>query len=449
MRVCTRQLTRDVPGRHTLFYRNLPINIKKWIRALGSFDIDTYTPSVCSMQHVPERFVADVKAHLPLFNEVTGFVPFFTELKCRLGEKGIALHEFATVEDFTQAQVYFSRKHNREEAGIKILANGALKGLPSLQPQGSKARSPLTLKTDAFAKRLAVDEILGVIFRGGHVTAVGSGRTVASVVMIDEHGALIKRFEADTHIPLILGAAMMEETEIIWVAKSTRVPAQTEPEAIRNSTSIDMDLSFELTVADFAVMRHPEVCNLANVVAGGIIKGLRQGTLPRPEALNRSGVQGAGSLPQALDLIKLITNDLKRRSSEQSPPAQKATDPGTLPAEKAIEPVWHPTLCRNAWILHDKSTSEALDTVKQAALRSRRRLYRGLRCKACVPEHPDRLQTEKFRCKLNHCLSKFELCSTTTHYIYKNAAGARVEEDVNLPLFTDVALKGLKRAKKG
>lgn len=56
------QLARDVPSRDTFFFRSLPVDIEQWIRAVCTFDIDTYVPREWSIKHAVPRKKTQKKA---------------------------------------------------------------------------------------------------------------------------------------------------------------------------------------------------------------------------------------------------------------------------------------------------------------------------------------------------------------------------------------------------
>jgi hypothetical protein len=437
LQVSARQLTRDVPGNRVLFFRSLPINVRKWIEALATYDIDTYTPRSWRAKNATacKPSIMNAQYDLALYNETPAFAPFFVEMKLYLEKKCVCLREYVSLTDFNQAKAHFSQKYTQAgDIGIKLLKNDMF----CINVNGSAATPngracPLLL--DDCTKRLCLDQILGAVYRGGRLVAIGSGSDVIAVFLIDRENTLIRHFDKGSYAADILHAHMKDEKEFLWVLKTDVVTDHQNPRVSMHTSRIETTCMYGVQLDDYSKMRSPEILSLAGKITERLCKYINC-----QKRRQQTPIQDCNIVKRVTECIRAM----KKTAQPRGAPPSTESPLLKLPPEKKAERVEVPLLCRNAWILPNRQIVEVADTITRDILTSRMRFYKGLRCNACKPDHPDPVLDETYRCSKVYCQSRFEMSSTSSHYIYRNKHGKYMEEDMNLPLFTDSALSALR-----
>jgi hypothetical protein len=506
LKTSLRLLCRDRPSKHAFFYKALPVNVEKWVEALCLYDIDTYTPRAWSMKHAEPRDMTECAtvAELSIFNETPEFVDFFTVFKQRLKHLGVRAREFNTREDYEASMRVLRAQGCKNTFGCAVHAGDRLNiklgeedtptsspgmgvGRPLWPVKPVRALRPLTLRPSD--DNLAVENVLGIIVRGGVLVAVGSGGKLLALYATDKDGTLVKSFGDDTFVWKQIVDRICGVVHNMWVMTAVKCEGIEIAQDVRTS-GMDVPLTLEpgVGIADLVSVRSTSERRFAAICAHAAqttAAHLREATHRRVATPLRA---------QGSDLVRQITLDLKERGTptggsqgtkhsrdwadaldalespeiSQAPQASQVSqapmperllsgksgisvaflDVGTsvspvMPLEKVVPAYNVPKLCRNAWVDADGSCVEVVNSLQRDVILGRARTYGAKRCTGCPPEHPDPLRTERMVCSAPQCSSKFLFYTTTTHYVYKKASGRSLEEDINLPLFSDQVLRKL------
>jgi len=504
-------LCRDRPSRHAFFYKALPVNVEKWVEALCLYDIDTYTPRAWSVKHAEPRDMTECAtvAELSIFNETPEFADFFTLFKQRLKHLGVRAREFNTREDYETSMLVLRAQgckntfgcavHVGDRLNVKLgedtptSSPGVAVGRPLWPVKPIRALRPLTLRPSD--DNLAVENVLGIIVRGGVLVAVGSGRKLLALYATDKDGTLVKSFGDESFVWKQIVDRICEVIHNIWVMTATMCEEIEIAQDVRTS-GMDVPLTLEpgVGVADLMNVRFTSerrfaaICTHAAQATAAHVRDMahrrvatplraqgsdlvRQITLDLKERGTPNGASRAAKHSQdwtdALDEVDAIESPETSQGPEapQGPQGSQGhvderslpgnsgisvaiLDVGTsvsplMPLEKVIPAYNVPKLCRNAWVDTDGSCVEVVNSLQRDVILGRSRTYGAKRCTGCPPEHPDALRAERMVCSAPQCSSKFLFYTTTTHYVYKKASGRSLEEDINLPLFSDQVLRKL------
>jgi len=455
-----RLLCRDLPSKHTFFYKALPVKVDKWVEALCMYDIDTFTPRSWSMKHAEPRDLGECApfAELSIYNETPEYLDFFTTFKQRLKHVGVRAREFDSREDYEASLRFFRARGAKNAFGCAVEAGDRLAievdDTPNPSPGAARPLVPVTaarplrpLVLRPSDDDLAVEDVLGIVVREGELVGVGSGTKLLALYAKDKAGTLVKSFGDETFAWKQIVDRISGVAHSLWVM-SARCEGYTFAEDVRTA-GVDVPLTLvpgvstgELANARFTgERRFAEICTQA---AANVSAQLR-------EAVHRRGAIPLRA--QGSDLVRQITIDLKERgpSRDSIEPPQAAgltifadTVP-IMPVEKAVPAFNVPKLCRNAWVTADGVRVEVVDSLQRDMLLERVRLLGAKRCPGCPPDHPDPLRTERLVCSAPQCPSKFLFYTTMTHLVYRKASGRAMEEDINLPLFSDQVLHRLSR----
>jgi len=517
LKTSLRLLCRDRPSRRAFFYKALPVNVDKWVEALCLYDIDTYTPRAWSVKHAEPRDMSECTtiAELSIFNETPEFVDFFTVFKQRLKHLGVRAREFNTREDYEASLLVLRAQGCKNTFGCAVHAGDRLNiklgedtptsspgvggGRPLWPVKPARALRPLTLRPSD--DNLAVENVLGIIVRGGVLVAVGSGGSLLALYATDKHGALVKSFGDETFVWKQIVDRICGVIHNIWVMTATKSEEIEIAQDVRTS-GMDVPLMLEpgVGVADLVNVRSTSerrfaaICAHAAQTTAAHLREAVHRRAPTPLRaqgsdlvrqitldLKERGTSSGGSLStkhtrdwtDALDALEIpdISHSLESLESPESPESPESLeasrppmaerclsgksnisvaflDVGTsvspvMPLEKVVPAYNVPKLCRNAWIDENGSCVEVVNSLQRDAILGRSRTYGAKRCTMCPAEHPDALRTERMVCSAPQCSSKFLFYTTTTHYVYKKASGRSLEEDINLPLFSDQVLRKL------
>ena len=488
-----RLLCRDLPSRHSFFYKAHPVNVGKWVEALCTYDIDTYTQRSWSMKHAEPRDLTEYAtvAEMSIYNETPEFVDFFTAFKHRMKYFGVRAREFDTRKEY-EASLHFHRVKGTRNAfgcamntGERLTVNlrgdkatsspGIARPLIPIKP--ARPIRPLMLRP--FDDDLAVDNVLGIIVRNGALVAVGSGSKLLALYATDQYGTLVKSFSEDTFAWKQIDDRIAGIVHDIWVINGSQIEGYENNDNVRTA-GMDVPLTIEpgISVDELEKVRFTNVKRFAAIcshIAAATAAQIREVMHRRVATPLR--VQGS-------DLVRQITLDMKERNTleckaveavegREGSDGSDGSDGGgvmttggvhtrklsrygsdlsssqlnigtdtipLMPLEKVVPACNLPKLCRNAWVMQDGSCVEVVDTLKRDAIMERARMFGAKRCPGCPPDHPDPVRTERMVCSAAQCSSKFSFYTTTTHYVYKKASGRSLEKDINLPLFADQVL---------
>jgi hypothetical protein len=467
LKTSLRLLCLSPPSQHTFFYKALPINVAKWVEALCVYDIDTYTPRSWSMKHAEpcQQRISTTFAELSVFNETPEYVDFFGMLKHRLKQAGVSAREFDTREDFEASLCFLREQNPKNTFGCTVLAGDRLAikldgdssspspgtARPLVPAKPTRRLRPLVLRPSD--DDLAVEDVLGIIVRGGGLVGVGSGTTLLALYARDCEGTLLKSFTDETFVWKQIADRTSGVVHSLWVMNAAaRGDGGPVPTDVRTA-GMDVPLTLvpgvsALELANTRLASPKRFVKICEAVAGAVASQLR-------EAVHRR-IVSSPLRAQGSDLVYQITMDLKDRAKPRATPLGRAQAaplpdgegvlavPLIMPAEKAVPAFNIPKLCRNAWITADGGRVEVVDGLQRDVLLGRTRLYGAKRCPGCPADHPDHIRTERIRCSAPLCSSKFLFYTTTTHYVFKKASGRSLEVDINMPLFSDDALSSLR-----
>jgi hypothetical protein len=252
-----RLLCRDLPSRHAFFYKALPVNVGKWVEALCTYDIDTYTPRSWSMKHAEPRDLTECStfAELSIYNEVPEFVDFFTAFKQRIKNMGVCAREFNTKEDYEQSLLVSRMRGTMHVFGCTVFAGDRLEihmdgaqhsqapsvGRPLVPVKPLRPIRPLMLRPSS--DNLAVEDVLGIIARKGVLVAVGSGAKLLALYAANKNGELLKTFADDTFVWKQIADRTYGITHSLWVMKAAQYEGFGIAEDVRTA---GMDVPFTL-----------------------------------------------------------------------------------------------------------------------------------------------------------------------------------------------------------
>lgn len=452
LKLSLRQLSWDLPSKDTFFYKALPINFEKWVVALCTHDIATYTPRSWSKSHAVPRDLMELStfAQLSIYNESPELVDFFTAFKQRLQQIGVRAREFNTREDYDTSLCVFQTQGMNNAFGCSVLAGDRLSiqlcntaGM-SVEPVVGVARPLVPIKPlrslrplllQPSEANLAVEATMGIIVRHGTLMGVGSGEKLLALYATDQNGCVIKSYGDTTFAWKQIADRTTGIIHSLWVMKT----AQYSVTGKERTTGMDVPL---VLLAGVGV---DDLLN-ARVIGEKTFSAICAQTATNVASKIREVMQRrivAPVLSTRTDLVQQITRDM-RKGSTSLPPEHLYDGAGTavplMPIEKVVPLYNVPKSCRNAWLLLDGSQVSVVDGLQRDAINRRVRLNGAKRCPACPANHPDSIRREQMVCTSPQCPSKFVFYTTMTHYVYKKANGRTVEQDINLPLFTDQVL---------
>jgi len=438
-------LCRDVAQRKTLSYRNQPVNVQKWIEALCYYEVAQFTPRRWVQPQSYARPPVDEFAHLNVLNDQKVQSVFMDVVKNCLKNKGVPCREYDNLNDYQTSLSYFHTTRSlglgvRNIGNMTLEVKGCHRALPSSTPLQDVWLTPRP-------NDLSSQEILGTLARAKTrskkvaLVAVGCGARVFALF----HHEKKKIYNNRCALWLRIQEAVTKDETLhqpVWTMRVTWAPANTEQDhadAHTKGAALQLAYSREITQETTRFVHLLGVTEqFGEAVSEVLVKSVKN-------LVELSKVKKAPPLTASRD--NLLQHILAGQSfrSYGTEPRNAACAPVVqkLPAQRRVARVITPLQYRNAWICEDGEEISVTDPVLRASTQKRRRFTLAPRCPKCPPVQGDARKGEEAECANLKCKGKFLFHSTLTHYGYKNADGRPVEEDMNLPLFTDEVLAEL------
>ncbi|MFB1020255.1 MAG: hypothetical protein QMC37_08460 [Flavobacteriales bacterium] len=433
------QLARDLPTHDALFFRSLPVNVERWIRAMCTYDIATYVPREWSIRHTfpPGNLLRKGKTFTQIlrFNSMPYCAPFFKHFDHACSMKGISVR---LCESQQQYEAEMSSHGTRG-----VITSDESPRLSFACPSSNTRPLPSATFKLRPSTSLDVEETLGTLARQGRLLLSGTFCQILSIFVLENNGEAIRVYGA-TSSPSFLPPLSQFNLPGLWTASNDKITFLCDDKM----RGCDVEIIFREGI-------HAEVITLTELTGGKIKTNSlaekivaniaevekKHMTLMKPELKQRK---------TDTDIIQKICQQLRRN---HVPTHHAATTTATaIPqkltaqtSEKCNEnTVEAPRKNRNAWILSDDNRClEVVDSIMRDDVMTRKRWLNGNACETCRKRHPDASRASETACRAKSCKNSFKFYSTTTHYIFANASRKRVERDINLPLFTDDVLMKL------
>jgi len=388
------------------------VNIESWIVALCKYNVDTYIPVYWMRKYAKKPAVMGSKvkivAELYTTNMVVECNDFFRALETISHERGIHIDRSCAA----------AHSHSLEVLDKMSVIQGLA------QHEHSK-ESSYALKKKLEVSVLDVDEINGLLSRGGRVV-VANIEEWSVAFGIESNDEPFKLYENIEALPFDIRGP---DDCSVWTA------------TIINSDTYTSVGGIAVEALIYAELMAGKSCtfNFASRILDELFK----------QGLSTESKTAATHVPQIVrkksGLVEALCQSVKRIDRAviaATPISSIAVVAVTTKIVQHVDVIFT-TRCRNAWLFPCGSSVEAMDKVLRRAVFSRKAWTTRKRCAACPIEHPDNSVTSTRKCRSKKCKRRFEMCTTMSHYAFRNGRGKRFELDTQLPLFVDEALSAL------
>lgn len=407
------KLSASPASEKSVYYRNRPIDLVKFLRALCSFDVASHA--------LPPVERSDPKISGQLFGYVV------IKNAERRGE--VFLNDFLAfvngdvkVREFTSQVDYEACVESTKKKTHKVIAfDNPFFISPS-------TRKDLRVQISYGVPDLSVEEILGKLWRGGELRAVGFGTEL--VALRDSEN---KRYPLNCVVGEAVKAAIFGELSGAWALSVTSEPDVTYPSRGKTDVLVTFARPFGetdlQTIVDEGILRR-----WVSLHATAIKEYLAK---IQPQTLRKQ--LSAGDIIRAMRSQSSSSSLSRQRSFDVSPPL--VHEPTTEVVRAEISPPRATT--RNAWILKDSSELCVKDPMVGIQINAIKRKL-GEKCARCPPDAATLQKTRELPCANPQCKAKFWCAQSGTHYIWREKK-ERIEVDMHLPLFDKQVLEALNK----
>jgi len=409
------QLSSDAVTEVGFFYRNQPIDVKKWIEALCVYDIADHQVVLDHTQTPPEDSIEYV-GHVVVLNTEKKANDFLETFSQKAKNK-IKVREFSSEEEYA-ACVHWLNMRNKKTLAFR-------------NPfQLLQTDSPTTEEvTIAFAigyntADLSTEEVLGKLWRGNRVSVIGCGGTIYA--LYDEGNA--KKYTEKTTIwkqlSLLTASHRFFNDSTLWVGFLTATTATNCPQSGKAEILFSCKNSFHDSHVEKLTLlgKLEEWCE-------AIVQKLT-------ESLEKNEILRARKTKTC---VESIISSMKRKCHSNSTETKGKVAPSYPKFNHEIKRQRHlrppsKNKKRNAWILSDGAEISMVDILARANIMSKKRRV-GEWCFSCPLDAPEARKTQETLCGNSNCKAKFVFATTGTHYVFSDQEKKRKEIDINLPLF--------------
>lgn len=394
----------------SVYYRNRPVDLVKYLRALCTFDVASH--ALPAEVRGPIKGGKTLKGYVVVRNAERRGEAFLNDFVAFVGG-AINMREFTSQADYDACVQDTKQKTHKMIAFDNPFFTS------------SKAREDLRVRISYGVPDLSVEEILGKLWRGGEVRAVGFGSEL--VAMRDTEN---KRYPPNCAVAEVIRAAIGELSGA-WALSVSSEPDETYPSG--GETEVLLTFGRPFGEADLQIIVDEGLLRRwASLHATAIEEYLSK---VQPQKLRKQ--LSAGDIIRAMRSQSSSSSLSRQRSFDATPSA--AHEPTTEVVRVGIEPPRVTT--RNAWILKDSGELCVRDpAVKMQVDAIKRKL--GEKCARCPPDAATPQKTRELPCVNPQCKAKFWCAQSGTHYIWREY-GERMEVDMCLPLFDKKVLEAL------
>lgn len=407
------QLSACPASETSVYYRNRPVDLVEFLRALCSFDVASHAlpPAERSGPRISGQHFS---GYVIVKNAERRGDAFLNEFVAFVGG-AVKMREFTSQVDY-DACVESTKKKTH-----KVIAfDNPFFTSPS-------AREDLKVCISYGVPDLTVEEILGKLWRGGELRALGFESEL--VALIDSEN---KRYSPNCAVGKVVKAACGELSGA-WALSVTSEPDGMYPSRGETDILITFGRPFGETdlqiIVDEGLLRR-----WVSLHATAIKEYLAE---IQPQTLRKQ--LSAGDIIRAMRSQSSSSTLSRQRSLDASPPLVHG--PTTEVVRVGIAPPRVTT--RNAWILKDSSELCVKDPAVKIRVDAMKRKL-GERCARCPPDAATPQKTRELPCANLQCKAKFWCAQSGTHYIWRENE-ERIDIDMHLPLFDKQVLAALNK----
>ena len=432
-----KELCVDECTRNSLFYRNRPVNLKKWLLALCQYDIARFTPR----KWFAARLIMSVEPHVQAKEHLADISllaydsqhdDFINALKTLLRHEGITLRVYGTFEQHEQSVSFWK---NKRTVAFDI-SNVETMVLSGCRVDLNAAENRPILFRPGDVIDLPTEEILGTLYRNSadrSVFCLGAGSNTLALYLLDGTSTLLKQY---TRAHAMLGKIRRETADVDRVAWLARLSFSPEQALMKTrGETYQVRVTFQPFVSS-------KCAHHLKLMGGNVFNAFSQAAVTQIAKLVRKTLEAAKTKNDTAKKHS-VAEIMQHVVRAQAPPLEtsaRATD-DALPSERPTPKDFVPTECRDAWVLPSGAEIFATDDELKLKMRNKRRCFWAQRCRKCPPDAAEPRKTELMPCANKLCTALFVYYSTSSHYCYRDHTRSLVEKDMNLPLFCDEVLQ--------